>query len=69
MFCVLPAEGLCLLIPVTEVWLVVNVVLRHKDHSLTLALCVHKLCVLEILLAVHTLALDILLVAANFYER
>ena len=64
--------SLCLLFPVSQVWLVVDVVLRHKDDPrprLSLRLCVNKLCVLEILLAVHALAPDLSLLPANLYER
>ena len=61
------AVGRCLLFPVSEVRLVVDVVLRDKDDPLAPSLRVHKLGVLEILLAVHTL--DILLLATNLYQR
>ena len=61
------AVGRCLLFPVGEVRLVVDVVLRDKDDPLAPGLRVHKLGVLEILLAVHTL--DILLLATNLYQR
>ena len=61
--------SLCLLFPVSQVWLVVDVVLRDKDDSHPLCLGINKLCVLEILLAVHTLAPDLGLLSANLYER
>ena len=63
--------SLCLLcVPVSQVWLVVDVVLCDKDdpHPL-LSLRVNKLRVLEILLAVNALALDLSLLSTNLYER
>ena len=57
----------CLLFPVSEVRLVVDVVLCDKDDPLVPGLRVHKLGVLEILLAVHPL--DILLLTTNLYQR
>lgn len=45
----------------------VDIVLRHKDDALAPCRCVNKLCVLEILLAVHSL--HILLLSTNLYER
>ena len=64
--------SLCLLcVPVSQVWLVVDVVLGDKDdpHPLLLSLRVNKLCVLKILLAVIALALDLSLLSTNLYER
>ena len=59
---------MCLLFPVSQVWLVVDVVLRDKDDPHPLRLRVNKLCVLEVLLAVHALAPDLSLLSANLYE-